>query len=234
MMSAPIQLVASAAHRLFSRLNPMTGNFKEQAKDLISLVNKISATDVDFKWPPVKKTRIKNFFGPPSPEAPAAYIHLWEDDIMTIGIFVLKPGCSIPLHDHPNMNGMCKVIHGTVGVRSFTCVDNKNPTSDLSKKGYISTIMEDNREYNSEDNCCVLMQDKGNIHEIYAINGAAAFLDILAPPYDHETNTRVCQYYKESDIQDKSSANLHWLQKVPSPDDFWCDPITYTGPMIDL
>ena len=37
-----------------------------------------------------------------------------------------------------------------------------------------------------ESTCCILSPDKANIHKIESVGGPAAFLDILAPPYNIE------------------------------------------------
>ena len=42
-----------------------------------------------------------------------------------------------------------------------------------------------------DSTCCILSPDKSNIHKIESVEGPAAFLDILAPPYniDPDINT---------------------------------------------
>ena len=42
-----------------------------------------------------------------------------------------------------------------------------------------------------DSTCCILSPDKSNIHKIESVGGPAAFLDILAPPYniDPDINT---------------------------------------------
>ena len=41
--------------------------------------------------------------------APVTYVQLYEDKDVTIGVFILKRGTKIPLHDHPDMHGILKV-----------------------------------------------------------------------------------------------------------------------------
>lgn len=53
-------------------------------------------------------------------QAPVTYIEVFEDQHVSIGVFVLRDGAKIPLHDHPNMYGVLKVIHGKVKVQSYT------------------------------------------------------------------------------------------------------------------
>lgn len=53
-------------------------------------------------------------------QAPVTYIEVFEDQNVSIGVFVLRDGAKIPLHDHPNMYGVLKVIYGKVKVQSYT------------------------------------------------------------------------------------------------------------------
>ncbi|KAF8569289.1 hypothetical protein P879_08031 [Paragonimus westermani] len=46
----------------------------------------------------------------------------------------------------------------------------------------------------------LLAPDEGNLHEITPVDGPAVFLDILAPPYDHDLGTRECRFYKEVEL----------------------------------
>lgn len=53
-------------------------------------------------------------------QAPVTYIEVYEDKNVSIGVFVLRDGAKIPLHDHPYMYGVLKVIYGKVKVQSYT------------------------------------------------------------------------------------------------------------------
>lgn len=53
-------------------------------------------------------------------QAPVTYIEVFEDQHVSIGVFVLRDGAKIPLHDHPYMYGVLKVIYGKVKVQSYT------------------------------------------------------------------------------------------------------------------
>lgn len=53
-------------------------------------------------------------------QAPVTYIEVFEDQHVSIGVFVLRDGAKIPLHDHPYMYGVLKVIYGKVRVQSYT------------------------------------------------------------------------------------------------------------------
>lgn len=53
-------------------------------------------------------------------QAPVTYIEVFEDKNVSIGVFVLRDGAKMPLHDHPYMYGVLKVIYGKVKIQSYT------------------------------------------------------------------------------------------------------------------
>lgn len=53
-------------------------------------------------------------------QAPVTYIEVFENHNVSIGVFVLRDGAKIPLHDHPYMYGVLKVIYGKVKIQSYT------------------------------------------------------------------------------------------------------------------
>lgn len=53
-------------------------------------------------------------------QVPVTYIEVFENEHVSIGVFVLRDGAKIPLHDHPYMYGVLKVIYGKVNVQSYT------------------------------------------------------------------------------------------------------------------
>jgi plant cysteine oxidase len=50
---------------------------------------------------------------------PIGYHHVFSDSLLSIGIFVLPEGAVIPLHDHPNMTVLSKLIYGSLQVTSY-------------------------------------------------------------------------------------------------------------------
>lgn len=53
-------------------------------------------------------------------KVPVTYVHVFKDRNVSIGTFVLREGAEIPLHDHPCMHGLLKVIYGQVKIQSYT------------------------------------------------------------------------------------------------------------------
>ena len=101
-----IQKIAKQAYIAYKGLKS-SGNVEnvvapDEQSELISLVTAVRAADL--KIIP-RKTKAS------SGSAPVIYMHICETEVFSMGVFVLRPGASIPLHDHPGMNGMLKVQH---------------------------------------------------------------------------------------------------------------------------
>lgn len=260
-MAALIQEVSLAARRTFAN-SLKDPAFQERFNELVKLMSRVRSRDVNFNVALTQRNIGRGDC------APVTYIHLFEDQYFSMGIFVLRENARIPLHDHPGMYGLIKVIHGRISVKSFDHViippeddpsstsssTTANPTSgkssshfDVSFKKLFSDSAKNprpfldvpHREATVNDDCCILTPTKGNIHEVRSSGGAAAFLDILAPPYDMETADRRCFYYEKvstkitptSALLEKYPNNqLQWLVQVQQPSDFWCDEAEYEGP----
>ncbi|XP_050533811.1 2-aminoethanethiol dioxygenase [Daktulosphaira vitifoliae] len=158
-------------------------------------------------------------------KAPVTYIEVYEDNNVSIGIFVLREGAKIPLHDHPYMYGVLKVIHGKVKIQSYTP---KQTLYNQLNECIIDVIKLPPLIVNESDEPCVLCPTEGNIHQVDIVDGPAAFIDILAPPYRTEipdVGKRNCRYFKEVNVSDDLK-----LVVIPDPKDYWSDTATYTGP----
>ena len=231
-MAAPIQKVARLAFRVFSR-NQSDGTFQEGLKDLRLLLNSISSKDLNFDVNNLKKNPTH------SEEAPVGYMSIWEDDVISIGVFIVKPHGKLPLHDHAGMHGLIRVIHGSLNLKSYTETAGISFPSDLNgvtnphhKSLLKPTVIVGERVVSAQDECCMLTPTEGNIHEIRPVGEVVAFLDVLAPPYGESQD---CNYFKElSDVESgKPDDNTAWLLKIPSPPEYWCESVDYNGPAID-
>ncbi|XP_060063578.1 2-aminoethanethiol dioxygenase-like [Ylistrum balloti] len=248
-MASPVQKVFQSAYRVFSRVTVGSSGFNDHLREVIVLASKLTATDVNFSFhdDPTTQREVEE-----GDRAPAVYVHLWEDRVLSMGIFVVRQGCRIPLHNHPNMHGVCKVIQGTVRVNSFSTVSSvglempKNIKQDL-KSSVLSLLKQEQSQFTTasrhqsvtlttDDPACVLSPSVGNIHEMISVDGPAAFIDILAPPYDHTTGERICQYYMDcsEDTPTSSDNQVHWLRRIPAPHSFWCDSMEYNGPPLKI
>uniref|UniRef100_A0A8C6SIC4 2-aminoethanethiol dioxygenase n=1 Tax=Neogobius melanostomus TaxID=47308 RepID=A0A8C6SIC4_9GOBI len=155
-------------------------------------------------------------------QPPVTYMHICETDHFSMGVFLLKSGSSIPLHDHPGMHGVLKVLYGKVRIRCFDRLERPSSTPPPPPR--------------PQSGPCVLSPDRDNLHQIDAVDGPTAFMDILAPPYDPD-NGRDCHYYTvlaEVEGQQQQPGQEVWLREVSQPADFWCGAEPYPGPQVCL
>lgn len=216
--------------------------------DLLNAVNHIKLADFNFdmnliEYPAVHATSER--------AASIAYIHLLETSTFSSGIFILRKNSEMPLHDHPKMHGIIKVIYGKMTITSYTIDTDKlsvNERSSLileAKKRlvqpalnpitYCTRIVQE-RTLGTEDEACVLTPTVGNLHKIVPYNGAAVFLDILSPPYDSVKGSRMCHYFRDISInqdQLQTDKKLKYLVEVNQPKNYWVEQASYAGPEIN-
>lgn len=227
-MTSPIQLLhrlCKATFRSFLLRPDDPINFSEIKHHL----NKITAGDVGFDPLAYRESELNK------KKAPVSYIELYQDENShTMAIFVVKEGGGLPLHDHPGMYGLLKVIYGKVRLTSYTETDSHplpqhipvqrqgaNVKTVIRNPDVIATATSD---------CCSLSPKEGNFHEICPLTEFAAFLDILVPPY----GLRGCHYFQG--IQDPAShlqrSERMWLMETPEPKSYYCDVLPYKGPKL--
>ncbi|KAM4032069.1 2-aminoethanethiol dioxygenase [Anomaloglossus baeobatrachus] len=233
-MNSLIQKIARQARLTFRGVGSSgdAKSFAENVTQLRKLVSEIRAEDL--KIHPRSSAQ-----APASP--PVTYMHICETDGFSMGVFLLKGGSSIPLHDHPGMHGMLKVLYGKVLIRGFDKAEAPPPGTAGS---VLRAVLRSTGEYSDSSPPCLLSPHRDNLHQISAVDGPAAFLDILAPPYDPEDG-RDCHYYKllppsqapspASPEQSAAGASeAVWLLEIPQPDDFWCGGEPYPGPIVSV
>ncbi|KAK3528769.1 hypothetical protein QTP70_011180 [Hemibagrus guttatus] len=213
--------------------------------ELSALLSEIRAADLNIA-PPRKKgsgsgTRARR-------TAPVTYMHICETRTFSMGVFVLRSGDSIPLHDHPGMNGMLKVLYGKVRIRCFDKLDGPlDPdlypgtvsgagSETVQKDAVCLAALRSSGEFTQQSAPCVLSPHTDNLHQIDALDGPAAFLDILAPPYDPDDG-RDCHYYRvlrtaSKNGDDKKGEETVCLLEIPQPEEFWCGAEPYPGPKV--
>lgn len=239
-MSSLVQRIARQALVTF-RNPPRRGeeaarSFQEHHGHLQSLMSEVCAADL-------KLVPRKADSSPPptrSYQPPVTYMHICETDHFSMGVFLLKSGSSIPLHDHPGMHGVLKVLYGRVRISCFDPLERPASPAQAPQAHTDSlrlSVLRSSAEYTSESGPCVLFPDRDNLHQIDAVDGPTAFMDILAPPYDPD-NGRDCHYYTvltEAGGQGAGQPGQEvWLREVSQPADFWCGAEPYPGPQVCL
>lgn len=167
--------------------------------------------------------------------APAIRIKIAANAIFDMDILCLRSGAHIPLHGHPGMFGLTTVMLGSMRSRSLTpLVTPQTTTSELLVAEPHSDDLLDANDYRTS----FLTPKVGNIHEIIAVSGPVAFLNILAPPYENELGTLECPFYREVDSP-KSDENPEetasprvYLAAIEKPKDYWCESVPYRGPPV--
>ena len=91
--------------------------FKSKLQDLRQLVDRLQSSDLGLEHSKVLTSSSREKL---PHEAPVTYIKLLDDTDVSIGIFIVKSGFRIPLHNHPNMHGLLKVVYGNVDVNVYT------------------------------------------------------------------------------------------------------------------
>ncbi|XP_077206849.1 2-aminoethanethiol dioxygenase [Paroedura picta] len=257
-MASLIQRVARQARLTF--LPPGSGGqngprFAENLQGLEQLLDKVRAEDLRL----VAR-------GPSAvagaAQPPASYMHICETESFSMGVFVLRAGACIPLHDHPGMHGLLKVLYGTLRIACFDALpgggegDAGNSSSSSSNAASAAgpsassspppagprrcrALLRSRQLYTPASAPCRLAPHTDNLHRIDAVGGPAAFLDILAPPYDPE-HGRDCHYYRLADghslgpdaAEPQALPREVWLQETPQAPDFWCGGEPYPGPRV--
>lgn len=167
-------------------------------------------------------------------------MEIHQSPTFIVSVFILKgKNTKLPLHDHPSMHGLIKVLDGSTKIDSYSVASNdiyealiRGPQapSNAQKKSSILTVKEKTRIVgpNSEqvENLCSLHPHERNYHEISNLSeNKSAFFDILAPPYLSEEH---CHYYLSTESSFRlPSIELFWLSPIPTPIDFFTSPLEF-------
>ena len=111
------------------------------------------------------------------------------DPAFHASVFALAEDETIPLHDHPELDVISKVLCGRMRVKTYEWID----ASSLRARDCGEMVI------GAEDPALVLRQSPGTLHTVTAIE-PTAFLDLFAPYYDDDA--RPCSYYKVAEQDD--------------------------------
>ena len=162
-----------------------------------------------------------------------AHLPLHRSGNLNIGIYLFPVGSGLPLHDHPELTVITKVLRGSL---DYLSVDLKNESKQKKfphsffehfKDGYnirkhiqfqkslynfSARVAESRKLLNNE--VVYLNPDRGNLHSFQATEEVAAILDIIFPDYDYED--RFCNFYKIiSESKNSNSIELKYESPMP-------------------
>uniref|UniRef100_A0A8C4QRL0 2-aminoethanethiol dioxygenase n=1 Tax=Eptatretus burgeri TaxID=7764 RepID=A0A8C4QRL0_EPTBU len=110
MAAGRLQAVARQARFTFRgsarRLSPSSTSLCT----LRELLGNVCASDLRISEPTTRSTN------PKGTVPPVTYMNIYDDEDFSLGVFLLKPNSTIPLHDHPGMYGFMKVLYGRLSV----------------------------------------------------------------------------------------------------------------------
>ncbi|PNY02608.1 2-aminoethanethiol dioxygenase-like protein, partial [Trifolium pratense] len=174
------------------------------------------------------------------------YLHIYECEKFSMGIFCLPPSGVIPLHNHPGMTVFSKLLFGTMHIKSYDWVVDLPPESPTTVKPSecpelrLAKVKVD-ADFTAPCNPSILYpEDGGNLHCFTAVT-ACAVLDVLGPPYS-DFDGRHCTYYTNYPFPDFSVEGLsipeeeknvyEWLQEKDQLEDLKVEGKMYSGPTI--
>jgi len=226
-----IKKIVNQAHLTF-KLKHGDKRYAANLDKLVALTGSLKATDVGLSS---KGDTVATH--PYKLRAPICHINILESADVTISIFIIRKGMNIPLHDHPGMTGLIKVLYGTLKITSYKATDRCLSLEEHTSLNTISVEkLPDVILTPSSPGCQVLTPHIGNFHSVQSIGEDAAMFDILAPPYDEN---RECNFYRENEhtgVQTNGveHAGTTTLRRIYQPSSFYCDQLPYTGPRLDV
>uniref|UniRef100_A0A1D1XGT4 cysteine dioxygenase n=1 Tax=Anthurium amnicola TaxID=1678845 RepID=A0A1D1XGT4_9ARAE len=163
---------------------------------------------------------------------PVTYLHLYECDEFSIGIFCLPPSAVIPLHNHPGMTVFSKLLFGSMHIRSYDWAE--TPQQAVQPDGMRLARVKTDATFTAPCNTSILYPASGgNMHCFTALTSCAV-LDVLGPPYSDDQG-RHCTYYSDSPHASFSEGDgevYAWLEEKEKPEDFHVVGAKYRGPRV--
>ncbi|KNA23176.1 hypothetical protein SOVF_027200 [Spinacia oleracea] len=171
------------------------------------------------------------------------YLHLYECEKFSIGIFCLPPSGVLPLHNHPGMTVFSKLLFGTMHIKSYDWADGEPCTTVVSENAPRARLakLTVNEDFVAPCNTSILYPAAGgNMHCFTAVT-ACAVLDVLGPPYS-DPDGRHCTYYREHpfdrfsvdgiSVLENERDGFAWLQEREKPRRLTVIGAPYRGPRI--
>ncbi|KAL6858853.1 hypothetical protein ACP4OV_017855 [Aristida adscensionis] len=159
------------------------------------------------------------------------YVHIHQCDDFSMGVFCFPAGATLPLHDHPEMMVLSKLLYGSVRVRSYDWVAAPPPCSGAVRKCGLARVVAADEVRGTPCEASVLFpRSGGNMHAFTAVT-PCAILDVLTPPYS-EAQGRPSTYF--NDVPIASLPGFAFLEEADLPEDFSVAGAPYLGPELTV
>lgn len=154
-------------------------------------------------------------------------------------LFCMPASSIIPLHNHPGMTVLGKVLYGAAHVRSYRWIESAGSSINLSKARPAKVVRDG--EMSAPCGAMVLRPEEGgDVHALRAITPCAV-LHILTPPYSSQDG-RHCSYFRRRPRSHPSGVLLNrtggsefvWLEEYQPRHNFIIRRDLYTGPALKL
>ncbi|XP_072150084.1 plant cysteine oxidase 1-like [Setaria viridis] len=119
----------------------------------------------------------------------------------SIGVFCFPQSAVIPLHDHPGMTVFCKILLGSMHIKSYDWVMASSASNQLNTDAI----------FDATSKIVVLYPEDGETCTVQRVSPCAV-LDVMGPPYCLEEG-RDCFYFS-SEVAG-GDGQYAWLNKVP-------------------
>lgn len=179
---------------------------------LAALLNDLKPHDVGIE-PSMSCFKNADSKGPPR----VTYLHFYDCPKFSFGIFCLPKSAVIPLHNHPGMTVFCKILFGSMHLKSYdwakSAPDNDNNALETSDGARLAKVNTDAVFDASSETTVLYPENGGNLH-CFTARTACAVLDVMGPPYNR-ADGRDCSYYDESPYLSSSGgdARYSWLKE---------------------
>lgn len=224
-MCAIIRKIVNQAHLTFKNQN-VNHQYTPNMQKLLSLTDTLKANDVGLSEQGDALKTLPDYI-----RAPICHINIIESAHITVSIFIVRKGMKLPLHDHPGMTGIIKVLYGSLKITSYKAAKGCLSLAEHSSLSTIPVSKLPDVVLTPASGCQVLNPHQGNFHAVHSVDEDAAMFDILAPPYDE---TRECNFYREYPEEFAGKDNVfRLLQRITQPSSFYCDQLPYTGPSLE-
>nr|CAB3457325.1 unnamed protein product [Digitaria exilis] len=153
------------------------------------------------------------------------YVHIHECDDFSMGVFCFPAGATLPLHDHPHMVVLSKLLYGSMRVSSYDWVT--APRRCGPRKGGLAKVVAVDELREAPCKASALFpRSGGNIHTLTAVT-PCALLDVLAPPYSEDLG-RPSTYFSDTPVP--AVPGLAVLEEADLPEGFRVVGAPYLGP----